>query len=67
MATSEPADEGDLPPFSLGLEFLTSKKKKKKKEKKRTNRARVIVSPKSINFQTPISLFSEGKHTVSKR
>ena len=69
MATSEPADEGDLLTFSLGLEFFTSKKKKKKgkKREKRTNRIRVIVSRKTINFQTPISLFSEEKHTFSKR
>ena len=35
MATSEPADEEDLPTFSLGLEFLTPEKKKKKKKKKK--------------------------------
>ena len=57
MTTSEPADEEDLPTFSLGLEFfIPEKKKPKEKEKKRTSKARVIVSRKTINFQTPISL-----------
>ena len=28
METSEPADEEDLPTFSLGLDFLTPEKKK---------------------------------------
>ena len=51
MATSEPADEEDLPTFSLGLEFLTPEK-----NLKRTSKARDIVSRKTINFQTPISL-----------
>ena len=55
MATSEPADEEDLPTFSLGLEFLTPEKTLKKRNK-RTSKARVIVSRKTINFQTPISL-----------
>ena len=55
MATSEPADEEDLPTFSLGLEFLTTEKNLKKR-KKRTSKARVIVSRKTVNFQTPISL-----------
>ena len=55
MATSEPADEDDLSTFSLGLEFLTPEKKPKEMEKG-TSKARVIVSRKTINFQTPISL-----------
>ena len=55
MGTSEPADEEDLPSFSLGLEFLTPEKKPKEKEK-RISKARVIVSRKTINFQTPILL-----------
>ena len=55
MATSEPADEEDLSTFSLGLEFLTPEKKSKEMVK-RTSMARVIVSRKTINFQTPISL-----------
>ena len=55
MATSKQADEEDLSTFSLGLEILTLEKKPKEKEK-RTSKARVIVSRKTINFQTPISL-----------
>ena len=34
MEISEPADEEDLPTFSLGFEFLTPEKKKKKTEEK---------------------------------
>ena len=56
MTTSEPADEEDLPTFSLGLEFLTPPQKNPVKGKKRTSKARVIVSRKTINFQTRISL-----------
>ena len=57
MTTSEPADEEDLPTFSLGLEFLAPEK-----NLKRTSQARDIVSRKTINFQTPISL-SQGENT----
>jgi len=36
-ATSEPADEEDLPTFSLGLEFPTTKNEPKKMGKKKNN------------------------------
>ena len=61
METSDPADEEDLPTITFGLDFLTPEKKRKEKEK-RTSKARVIVSRKTINFQTPI-LLSQNKNT----
>ena len=57
----EPADEEDLRTFSLEFEFLTPVKNLKKR-KKRTSKARVIVSRKTINFQTPI-LLSQRENT----
>ena len=58
MTTREPADEEALPPFSLGLEFLTPEKNLKKRKKE--NKARDIVSRKT-NFQAPISLSQREK------
>ena len=34
MESCEPADEEELPTFSLGMEFLTLQKKRKEKENK---------------------------------
>ena len=63
MATSEPADEEGLPTFSLELECLTPEKKNlKKRKKEKKHNARVIVSCKTFNFQTSISL-SQSKNT----
>ena len=59
MTTGEPADEEALPTFSLGLEFLTPEKNLKKRKKE--NKARDIVSRKTINFQAPISLSQREK------
>ena len=36
MESCEPADEEELPSFSLGMEFLTPQKERKKKNKKKT-------------------------------
>ena len=44
MATSEPADERDLPTSSLGLEFLTSKKQNKSKEKEKREQTGPVSS-----------------------
>ena len=59
MTTREPADEEALPTFSLGLEFLTPEKNLKKRKKE--NKARDIVSRKTIKFQAPISLSQREK------
>ena len=42
MESCEPADEEELPSFSLGMEFLTPQKERKKKRKQRTSTAGVI-------------------------
>ena len=60
MATREPADEEAHPTFSLGLEFLTPEKNLKKRKKE--DKARDIVSRKTINFHwAPISLSQREK------
>ena len=47
MESCEPADEEELPSFSLGMEFLTpQKERKKKKKKQRTSTTGVIPSRK---------------------
>ena len=55
MTRSEPANEEDLPTFSLGLEFLTPEKKPKEKEKK-NKQCPCHRFSKNCYFQTPISL-----------
>ena len=63
MATSEPADEEDLPTFSLGLEFMhvTPEKSLKKRKKEQARHVSSSIE-KTINFQTQISL-SQRKNT----
>ena len=42
MESCEPADEEELPSFSLGMEFLTPQKERKKKTKQKKSTAGVI-------------------------
>ena len=64
MATSEPADEGDLLTFSLGLEFFTSKKKKKKERKGKREQTGSVSSylAKLLIFRRQFR-FSQRKNT----
>ena len=51
MATSEPADEEDLPTFSLGLEFLTPEKNLKKRKKREQARPVTLCLAKLLIFR----------------
>ena len=65
MARSEPADEEDLPTFSLGLEFLTPEKNLKKRKKEQARPLSSCLA--KLLFSDANFAFSEGKHTFSKR
>ena len=52
MESCEPADEEELPTFSMGMEFLTpQKERKKKKKKQRTSTADVIPFRKPSSWK----------------
>ena len=51
MESCEPADEEELPSFSLGMEFLTPQKERKKKKKTNNKHGRCHPVSQTIGLK----------------
>ena len=51
MESCEPADEEELPSFSLGMEFLTPQKERKKKNKTKKKHGRCHPVSQTIGLK----------------